>query len=169
MCLGPEIVLAVQAIAAVAAVGGTAYSVVKGEEASAASKKAEALRKQQMQLEEMQKRRKTIRDFQLKRATSLSNISGQTGTLDNSATGGSLSALSSGVGSALGELSQAGAIGEGMFDANAAYSEATASAQTGAAIGSFGKDLFQSAPAIGRIGSTLFNSPNPWTTSYEKA
>lgn len=157
MCLGPEILFAVQAIAAVATTAGTAYSVVKGQEASAASKRAEGLRKQQMQLEQMQKQRKAIRDFQLKRATSLSNISGQTGTLSNSAYGGATSGLSAGLGSSLGELSQAGAIGEGMFEANAAYSEATASQQTGAAIGSFGKDLFNSAPAISRIGSTLFN------------
>lgn len=168
MCLGPELVLAVQAIAATAAVGGTAYSVVKGQEASEASKKAEGLRKKQQQLQEMQAQRKTIRDFQLKRATSLSNISGQTGTLDNSAAGGALSALSAGVGSSLGEISQASSISNDMFDANAAYSEATASSAVGSAIGSFGKDLFQAAPAIGRIGSTLFNSPDPWTTSYEK-
>lgn len=168
MCLGPELVLIAQVAAATAAVGGTAYSVSKQQDASAASKKAEGLRKQQMQLEQMQKRREAIRKFQLNRATSLSNISGQTGTLDNSAAGGATSALSSSIGTNLGDLDTASGIGAGMFDANAEISEAQSGAQFGSGVAGFGKDLFAAAPAIGRIGSTLFNSPNPWTTSYEK-
>ncbi len=170
MCLGPEIALVAQLVAATAAVGGTAYSVVKGQEASEASKKAEALRRQQMLLEQQQKQRAAIRKFQLARSTSLANISGQTGTVQNSGAYGAESAYSATLGTQLGDIYQAGAIGEGLFDANAEYSNASASAQAGSQIASFGKDLFASAPAIGRIGSTLLNgSEGGWTTSYEKA
>lgn len=158
MCLGPEIVFALQVIGAVTATAGTAYSAVQGQKAANASKRAEALRKQQMQMEEMQKRRQAIRDFQAKRALAVSNISGATGTLDNSAYGGATSALSADFGFNLGSLQQASNIGEGMFQANSAYSEASANAQAGQQIAGFGKDIFQSAPAAGRIGATVFGS-----------
>lgn len=154
MCLGPEIALVAQTVAAVAATAGTGYSIVQGQEAASASKKAEALRKQQLQLEATQKRRAAIRDFQLKRATSISNIQGATGNLEGSAYGGATSALSAGVGTNLGEIGQAETTGLGIFDANAAYSQASANAQAGSQIAQFGKDLFASGPAIGRLGAT---------------
>jgi|SRR5688572_8498186 len=157
MCLGPEIALVAQIIGTAAAVGGTAYSVVKGQEASAASQRAEALRKRQMQNEANQRRRAAIREFQLRRATAVSNISGATGSLEGSAYGGSIAASTSTLGTAIGEINQAESIGAGIFDANADYSQASASAQTGAALGNFGKDLFSSGPEIGRIGATIFN------------
>lgn len=157
MCVGPEIALVAQLVAATAAVGGTAYSVVQGQKASAASQRAEGLRQQQMRNEFIQKQRAAIRQSQLSRATSIANISGQTGTLQNSAYGGATSANSAQLGTQLGELGQAFSIGSDMFAANAEYSQASANAQTGQAVSNFGKDLFASGPAIGRVGSTLFS------------
>lgn len=169
MCLGPELALAAQVVGTIATGAGAAYQVSAQADASKASKRAEALRKQQMQMEQQQKQRESIRKYQMARATSLSNISGQTGTLDNSAAGGATSAYSASLGTQTGELAQAGRIGEGMFEANADMSEAAGRSAIGGAIGSFGKDLFQAGPAIGRIGSTLWNgSEGGFTTSYEK-
>ena len=160
MCLGPEIALVAQVIGAAATVGGTAYGAVQTSQASAASKKAEQLRKRQMELELSQKRRAAIRQFQQQRANAAANIQGATGSLEGSAFGGAVGGYTSTLGTQLGEYSQAGAIGSGIFDANAAYSEASAGASFGSAVSSFGKDLFQSGPAIGRIGATLFNGGN---------
>lgn len=157
MCLGPEIALVASLVGAATTAVGTYSSIQQGKKASKASQRAEALRAQQMRLEQMQKRRQAIRDFQQRRAVAMSNISGQTGSLEGSAAGGVSSAYSASLGTNIGELSQAGAIGEGIFAANAAYSEASAGAQTGSAIAGFGKDLFAAAQPIGRIGSTLFN------------
>jgi hypothetical protein len=170
MCLGPDIMLVASIIGGVASAGGAVMGAVAAKEQSKASKKSEALRRQQMRMEYLQKQRQAIRTAQLARATAATNIGGQTGTLGNSAFGGASSAFSASLGTQLGELGQANAIGEGMFDANAAYSEAQGQAATGAAIGQFGKDLFSSAPAIGRIGATLTGGGSGgWATTTEKA
>jgi len=157
MCLGPEIALALQVAGSVAAVSGTAYGVVQGQEAAKASKDAERLRKKQLRLREQQDRRKVIREAQLSRATSASNIIGQTGTLGGSIFENSAASLSAAIGTDLGGISQAANIGAGIFDANARYSQASANAQAGSGIASFGKDLFSSGPAFGKVGATLFN------------
>ena len=156
MCLGPEILAIIGAVTTVTAAAGTGYSVYQGQQAAAASKKAEQLRKRQFQLQQLNDRRKAIRDYQLRRATSVSNIQGATGSLDNSATGGALSALSSTLGTQLGELQQSSNIGNALFNANADYAQASANAQAGAQVAGFGKEVFGSRDEIGRIGATLF-------------
>lgn len=156
MCLGPEIALALQVVGTVAAASGAAYGISQGQEAAEASKEAEQLRKKQLRLESQQKKRAAIREFQLSRATAASNIIGQTGTLGGSIFSNSASALSANLGTELGTIGQATSIGEGIFDANARYSQASANAQAGSSIANFGKDLFGSAPAAGRVGATLF-------------
>lgn len=158
MCLGPEIVAALQVVGTIAATAGTGYSIVQGQEAADASKKAEQARKKQVALELQQKQRESIRKYQLQRAAAVSNISGATGSLEGSAYGGATSALSATLGTSLGELGQANAISNDIFTANAQYSQASANATAGGQFASFGKDLFGSADKIGRIGSTLFTS-----------
>ncbi len=157
MCLGPEIALVASIIGGASAVAGTAYSMVQGQKAAAASKRAERLREQQMRMESRRKQIEAIRKMQINRAASISNIQGGTGTLENSAYGGATSALSSNLGAQLGEISQATEIGSQMFAANAAYSQASANAQTGEGLASFGKSLFGSSQEIGRIGASIFD------------
>lgn len=158
MAAAPAIALAAQVIGTVAAVGGTAYAIQQGQQASSASRRAERLRGQQLRLESQRKRRESIRQFQLQRATALSNIAGATGSaLGGGSAVGGLGGFTSNLGTQLNTIDQATGIGEGIFSANAAYSTASANAQTGSGIADFGKSLFGNSEAIGRIGSTLFN------------
>lgn len=157
MCLGPEIALVASIVGGASAVAGTAYSFVKGQEQAKASKRAEALRRRQMQMEVSQRKREEIRKFQLNRATAASNIQGATGSLEGSAFPGAVSGYTSTLGTQLGDISTSASIGEGLFSANAAYSAASAGVQTGQGISSFGKDLFSSSQEIGRVGATIFN------------
>lgn len=157
MCFGPEIAFAIQAIAATTAVAGTAYGIAEGQQAADASKRAEELRKKQLRLKQQEQQRQAIRESQLARANSASNIVGQTGTLEGSIFANVASANSAALGTNLGGINAAANIGLGIFDANAAYAQASANASAGQNIAAFGKDLFNSGPAIGRIGSTLFN------------
>jgi len=148
--------LPIAAIAAVATIAGTGYSIYSGQQAASASKKAERARQQQFRLQQEADRRKAIRDFQLRRATTLSNIQGATGTVENSAAGGALSAYSSTIGTQLGEFARSGEIGDNLFSANADYSQASANAQAGQQIAGLGKDLFGSQPTITNVGQSLF-------------
>lgn len=149
---------AVQAIGAATAAAGTAYGVTQSQSAAEASKKAERVRQEQMRMNVAQEQRKRIREFQLARAQSASNISSSTGTLENSAFGGSSSAYSASIGTNLGELATSERLGNDMFAANASYAQSSANAQAGSQVGSFGKDLFSSGPELSRIGATLFGS-----------
>lgn len=154
----PSIALITSIIGAGAAVGGTIYSVQQGQKTAQASRRAERLRKKQLALESARRRREAIRQFQLNRATSLSNLTGGTGSvLGGGSAYGGLGGLTSTLGTQLNTLDQANEIGAGIFDANAAYSTAQAGVQTGQGLSSFGQSLFNNSPAIGRIGSTLFN------------
>lgn len=157
MCLGPEIALFAQIIGGAAAIGGTAVSYIGSQKQAAASKRAEQLRRQQMRNEAMARQRESIRKFQLNRATAASNIQGATGSLEGSAFPGAISGYTSTLGTQLGEISTATAIGEGIFDANADASAGAALSNTGSGIASFGKSIFASGDEIGRIGATLFN------------
>lgn len=157
MAAAPAIALAVQVIGTIAAVGGTAYSIQQGQKASAASRRAERLRAQQMRLESQRQRREAIRQFQLRRSTALSNIAGATGSaLGGGSAIGGLGGFASNLGTQLNTIDQATDIGGGIFNANAQYSTASANQQTGSGLANFGGSLFQNADAIGRIGSTLF-------------
>lgn len=152
------IALAASILGGVAAVGGTAYSIVQGQKAASASKRAERLRQRQLQLESNRRRREAIRQFQLNRATSLSNLTGSLGSvLGGGSAYGGLGGLTSTLGTQLNTLDQATDIGQGLFSANAAYSQASANSQAGSGIASFGSSIFQNSQAIGRIGATLFN------------
>lgn len=157
MCLGPEIALIANIAAGAAAVGGTAYAIHSGQQGAKASKKAEGLRQKQLALESNRERRQAIRQFQLARATGLSNITGATGSvLGGGSAYGGLGGMTSTLGTQLNTFDQALDIGQGIFSANAAYSQASANQQTGEGIANFGKSVFGNSEAIGRIGATLF-------------
>lgn len=158
MCIGVEIALAAQIAGGIAGTVGTGVGVYSAHQQGQASKKAERLRAQQLRLKSQSERRAAIRQFQLQRATSLSNIVGGAGSAfgGGSAIGG-LGGYTSTLGTQLGELSQSTEIGEGIFGANAEYAQAGAIGQIGSGLGQFGNSLFNNSEAIGRIGSTLFN------------
>lgn len=137
--------------------GGIATSIIGGVRASSASRRAEKLREQQLRLESTRRRREAIRQFQLQRATALSNITGATGSVlgGGSAIGG-LGGLTSNLSTQLNTISQAEDIGTGIFKANADYASAQGLQSIGGGMQSFGGQLFQNSQAIGRIGSTLY-------------
>jgi hypothetical protein len=157
MAFAPAVILAAQIAGSVAVAAGTGYSIVQGQKAAAASKRAEVLREKQLRLESGRKRRESIRQFQANRATSLSNITGATGSaLGGGSAIGGLGGLTSNLSTQLNTIDQATDIGSGIFRANADYAQYSANAQTGAGAADFGKSLFNNAPEIGRVGTTLF-------------
>lgn len=162
--------MCISAIAMAITAAGTAYSTYNSIQASEASQRAESLRKEQMKLEAERNRRKTIREAMAARAVALSNIT-QAGGSDqgSSATGGAFGQISNSLGNNINDLSQSVRIGAGIFDANAAQSEAQGQMAIGQAISSMGKDIFAAGPKINAIGETLFGRqesgiPN-WTNT----
>lgn len=151
---------------------GTAYSAYNQHEAAQQSQKAERLREQQMRLDAERQRRKQVRDMLAARAVALSNVSNAAGSggVDSSAFGGAQGQISNTFGNNQNDLAQSVRIGSGIFQANAAMSEAQGQASIGNAVASIGKDIFSAAPKIEAIGKTIFGSDRVnnqnWSTEY---
>lgn len=168
--------LTTAAIAATAAVAGTAIAGVSAYEqsqsqkqASAASRQAEALRQQQMELDNRRRMTQLIRTAAAARAQAVSgSVARGLSTTDSSVMGGE-SSIQSQAGANILAQAQNINIGRGLFAANAAYSEAKSDAQTWNAAGDFGKTLFQNSQQIGQIGETLFapKTVGNWSTTVQ--
>ena len=167
-------------IAATAAIGGAAISGVSAfgqakaqKQASAASREAERLRQQQMELDNRRRVTQLIRQAATAQANAESGaVARGINVSDSSAVGGQGSILSQAGANVQAQAENLG-IGRNIFAANAQYSEAKATAQTWASVGDFGKTLFASSQQIGQIGDTLFNSKDgngigPWDTTWTK-
>lgn len=129
------------------------------KQASAASAKQEALRRQAMEMEAARKQRQIIRQAYIARSESLARTAGQTGS---SAEG------SSGRAGAFGQIAGAASensayvagqlkIGQGIFDAKAAEAKALQKMAEGDSISKIGGMFMSQAGPFGQImGSTLF-------------
>lgn len=159
-----------------AASGYGAYSQYSaGKKQASASRRAEALRKQQAQLELNNKYITTLRESQVARANNLVRGTAQLGS--GAQFGSALANTSSSVESALGYqqdvTGQAGSIGFGIFDANAAYSEAGSEKSIASGISNLGAATLGNLGAVERVGSYIGGrmnvasggAYNPW--SYE--
>lgn len=131
-------------------------------EYSAASQRAENLRRTQMELDAARKRRDIIRQTVVARSVAQSNAN-QSGALYGSGIQGGLAQISQEGNSQLVSMNQNLSIGEGLFDANAdasaaqyAGNVAQVKAQEGAALFNFGLGLMKDAGTIGKVGGSLF-------------
>lgn len=135
--------------------GGLATSVYGQTQQAEASKKAEGLRKQQMELNNQREQRQIFRQAQNARAVALSNATASGGEKSSGLAGGyGQIASASGANSVAARENLN--IGEGLFDANKQLSEAKSITAIGSGVSAFGKDLINVGPELGRIGTTYF-------------
>lgn len=123
------------------------------EEAASASRDAERLRLQQLELESLRRQRSIIRQAQAARAQAIASAQGR-GALSSDVLSGALGQIQSQAGQQLVSQNENTAIARGIFDANATASFARSRAERGQAISDFGKTLFSAAGSLGRIGAT---------------
>lgn len=157
-----------------------------------AQQRAEDLRRQQMRLEAMRARRAAFRERQVARATALSRgvgagLGGMAG-LTSSSTEGAFAQIATQSSNTIGGINSNQAIGEGIFDANAAATQAGVMSnyfgsqmqKAGAGIDAaktqqaLGKSIFESSQTFANVGTSLFSSGNSsditggWNTYTEK-
>lgn len=145
------------AVGAVAGVAGTLQSGQAARDASRASREQEQIRRQQLELENIRRQRAIIRQTQAARAQAIASASTR-GVSNSDVLPGALGQIETQSGAALLAQSENTQLSRGIFDTNAAISEARADAARGQAISDFGRTLFSNAQAIGRIGNTLYNT-----------
>lgn len=138
--------------------GASAYGTYQaGKDVSKASKEAEALRRQQMELDSRRRMTELIRTAAIARSRSTAAAASR-GAINSSAFEGGSGSILSQAGANVQAQGENLALGRQMFDVNAALSNARASATNWASGLDLGKTLFQNQQAIGSIGSTLFTS-----------
>lgn len=136
---------------------GTFTQMQAAKKQEAASRRAEALREKQMQLETARQRRGVIR--QALRARSAGLIAGsEQGASAGSGVAGALGGVTSQATSNLQGLNQSMELGQGMFKANADMAGAASMASFGAGLGSLGGAIFSNSQTLGNIG-TYFSTP----------
>lgn len=164
--------MATSLIAAVG-LGLSAFGTVKSREAnkrvSEESQRAEALRKQAADLENQRQIRETIRKAQAARASAIATAA-VSGTLDSSVTDGAIGQITGQAGASLVAQAENANLQGQIFDSNARISEARGDAAEAGAYTDFGRNLFNNAAAIGKIGNTVLNSnATPWNTEVRSA
>lgn len=160
MCTGAEIQAGTAIVGAGISYFGSQRKRQAQHEMSVASQQAEALRREQMNLEFQRKTRELARDAAAKRANAISVATGQTGSSagESSALAGAEGQIGQERGVKQGYLNTANRIGNEIFDANAAYARAQERAANASGLASIGSALLGNAGQIGNIGSTLFGS-----------
>lgn len=163
---------AISSLIAIAGVGVAAYGMYENKkageakvaadrEAAAAQAEAEALRKQQLGLDTLRRRREVLRQSVAARSASLATMTAQGAANEgSSAPGGSFGGISGRLGVDIGGINQNYELGGGIFDSHqnqlAAYSRA-AEAQGRMAFGqgltSLGGSLVSNAGTIGKVGT----------------
>lgn len=155
--MGIELATAL-AIGGLAASGAGAYKQYEGAKAqSEASQRAEAARKQQMNLETDRKQREILRQSQLARSIALTRGTEQ----------GANEAGGSAIPGAYGQISgqetqnrtgvfQAVDIGNSIFQANREFAQAQELSAFGSGLSKLGGALYSNATDISNIGSSLY-------------
>jgi hypothetical protein len=148
------------------AAAGTVQQMSATKDASRASKEAEAIRRKQLELENVRKQRAIIRQAQAARAQAVASASAR-GAVNSDVLPGAIGQIATQSGAQLLAQSENTALSFDMFDANAQQAEARARAATGGAMIDFGKTLFGNAETISNVGKSTasFFSNNTWDTS----
>ena len=131
---------------------GVGLSYQASKDASKASKRAEAERKKQANLEHLRARRQRIREARIAHAEATSNLS-QQGGLGSSAASGSFSQITAQLGQNLSAGAQNQQISSNIFDANAQFAGAQGQQALGGGFQSFGGSLLDISQ------SPFFNKP----------
>ncbi len=166
--MGLEIAAALAIGGAVAGGVGTATQIYGQNMQTKATKKAEALRKQQMDLDSLMKQRAIRRDLQKARSMALATTTAQGAGNDDSSLFGAYGQAQGLAGEQSSYQYENQQIGTGLFEANAQNSIGMGISSTGKSIVGFGQDLVGSSNKIGQLFQTGYDSS--WgntTTSFE--
>lgn len=149
-------------IGTIGGLAGTGIQTYYGMQAAEASQQAEALRQRQAELQTAREHREAIRQAQLARATSINSLAGATGEISplvSSAYGGAVGTSQGNLAYQRRAIEDNAAISQGLFQANAAQSQAQGFAQLGGGVGSLFGQLANPnvATAGGRLGKTIFD------------
>lgn len=166
--------------AAVIGAGAAIYGTVKQNKAAKqqaaaqqqqiqAEQQAEALRRQQMELEARRRQREIIRNQQKARAMALATSTNQGAALGSGLQGG-YGQIAGDAGTQQLNTAQNLMIGRGIFDANVgvsnakmAYASASSDMATGRTISSLGGTIMSLGPTLKNIGGGYFpQSSGPW-------
>lgn len=140
------------AIGAAATAAGTVMSFAGQNKADKASKRAEKLRENQMNIESQRSRRQIIRQALVARSDALSNATAQ-GAAQGSGLAGGIAQIGGDAGRNITDVNQNQALGTSMFAANRQIAAGQTMASTGNGISSLGGTLIKNQDAIGRLGT----------------
>jgi hypothetical protein len=130
---------------------------VAGQSAAAdAAADAEKLRKKQMNLDVMRRRREIIRESQVARGLALNNAASQ-GASEGSGIAGGLAQISATAASGQSALNQNLEIGNKIFAANIKAAKAQKTVAFGQGLQQVGGTLMANSDKIEKIGGSLFN------------
>jgi hypothetical protein len=129
---------------------GTGVSAYGSVQTANATKDAEMLRKKQMGLDAMRKRREILRESMMAKATALTNASAQ-GAQESSGLQGGYAQISGVASRGLTDVNQSEDIGKGIFDANAQAASGQAVSAIGGGVKDIGMTMAGNNDKIGRI------------------
>lgn len=153
--MGVEVILTASAIAGTVVAGaGAATQYVGQQQQTEASKRAEAARSAEMELESQRKQRDILRKSLIARSTALVNTTAQ-GAQEGSALPGAYAQIGSQTNQELGASRENLDIGRTIFSANADLAEAQGLTALGKSAVGFGTKLITQSESIGRIGSQV--------------
>lgn len=135
-------------------------------EAARASQRAEEIRRKQLELENVRNQRAIIRQAQQARAQAIAAASSR-GAISSDVLQGAFGQVATQSGAQLLAQSENTALSRQMFDANAEFSTARATAQNAAGLMDFGKTLFGNAERIASVGTSLGSALRGPTTIHQ--
>lgn len=129
---------------------GAGVNIAGQQKQVAAQKQAEKLRERQMNVEAERAKREALRNAMRERA--IANAVGVTqGASFGSGVQGGFSQIGSNAGQRFGDINTNQGIGQGLFDANAKFSEGGTTAAIGTGIMKLGAAAYQSSDELGRM------------------
>jgi hypothetical protein len=146
-----SIAIAVGLAVSAAGVGLQAYSQNQMAEAQ---EDAENARKKQMNLDAIRRRREAVREALAARSTALSNATAS-GAGDSSGLQGGYGQIGGQLGRNIGAVNTSEQLGTDIFQANAAYADASSMAYLGQGAERLGGAIASNAVGLSKIGSTL--------------
>lgn len=141
---------------------GAVTNYIGAQQAASAQQKQEKLRKQQMNLDVMRRRRELIRQMLIQRALGISNATNQGAVASDSAVQGGIAQATQTANVGSMDLNQNAQLGTQMFQANAQEASGRGIAAMGTAMGSWGSGLVQNSTTISRVGQSF----GLWQSSY---
>lgn len=130
---------------------GTAVGVYGTIKQGQAMKKAEQLRKKQMDLDATRRRREIVRQATIARSTALANATAS-GSAQGSGLQGGQASITANAGNQIVQTNQAQEIGAGIFSANAQAAQYGTIASVGQGLGNLGNSMFNNYPVYKQLG-----------------